>query len=250
MSESAALSRISVIVPTRNEAAGLAATLAAVRRERPYELIVVDGASEDETASIASAFATCVLSAPPGRGGQLNRGAAAATGDVLLFLHADTLLPPGAVRDVEAALSPPGVVAGAFLLGIDGDEASFRWIERLVACRSRRLSLPYGDQAIFLRRSTFEAVGGFPEQPVAEDLALMRRLRRRGRIAIVERAVRTSPRRWRAVGIWRATAVNLLSVLAYQLGVSPAWIHRWRQRVTGKSRGEAPASPTVSPSRS
>jgi rSAM/selenodomain-associated transferase 2 len=228
---------ISVIIPARDEASGLSDVLWHLTQQRPGEIIVVDGESRDGTGQIARPYADHVIVSPPGRGRQMNRGAAAARGEVLLFLHADTTLPDGFVEDVAAALRQPDVVAGAFLLGIDGDERAFRWIERLVRWRSRRWQRPYGDQALFMRAATFEAVGGYPDQPVMEDVALVRALRRRGRIAIVDKAVRTSARRWRATGLWRTTGINLFCAAAYGLGASAARIDRIRRRAFGR-RGD------------
>jgi len=184
------------------------------------ELIVVDGGSTDGTVEIARQFGAHVVHSAPGRGVQLNAGAGAASCPVLLFLHADTLLPPRFVEFVDGALKDNRVVAGAFRLGIDADSMSLRIVERCANLRSRWLGLPYGDQALFMRRQTFDEVGGFPELPMMEDYALVRRLKRAGRIAIVAESVTTSARRWESRGVWRTTLANQMCVLGYSLGIS------------------------------
>ena len=193
---------------------------------------------------IAAAHGAQVIAADPGRGRQLNAGASAASGDTLLFLHADTLLPSDAAAHVDAALSTSGAIAGAFRLKIDAPSASFRLIERAVNWRSLHLQLPYGDQAIFMRAATFREAGGFPDVPVMEDFALMRRFKRSGKIALADAAVLTSARRWLARGIWRTTLLNQACIAAFLCGISPHRIALWRNRVgTGARRRPVLATP-------
>jgi rSAM/selenodomain-associated transferase 2 len=216
---------ISVIVPALNEAERIVGTVESARAA--HELIVVDGASTDDTAAIARARGATVIPGPPGRARQMNLGAEHATGDTLLFLHADTCLPTGFDRHVHEVLAMPGVVAGAFPLYIGAPVWQLRWIERAIAWRSRLLQLPYGDQALFLPADTFRAIGGYRDIPLMEDVALVRALRARGRIGIAPVPVATSDRRWRRLGILRTTLLNLGLLAAYHAGVPPRHLARW-----------------------
>jgi rSAM/selenodomain-associated transferase 2 len=220
--------RLSVIIPTLDESAAIAALVRRVAAEPVHEILVADGGSQDGTPELARAAGARVLSAPRGRGTQQNAAAHAATGDTFLFLHADTDLPAGFPAQIERTLSQPGVAAGAFRFKLDADTPGMRMVERMVDLRCRFCSLPYGDQGIFLRRSTFEQAGGFPDAPLLEDYELIRRLRRQGRIALAEGAAITSARRWRKLGLVRATWSNNLCLLAYWLNVPAATIARWR----------------------
>jgi hypothetical protein len=217
---------ISIVIPTLNEAGQIATTLLSLAGSAA-EVIVADGGSGDETTAIARVHDAKVVDSMPGRARQLNAGAAAARGANLLFLHADTRLPADFERHVAETLSDPRVSAGAFRLGIDGPSRSFRLIERLVEWRSRFGQLPYGDQALFMHAERFRAVRGFPDLPIMEDVALVRRLRRYGRIAIVPAAVVTSARRWRERGVWRTTFINQACLWGYFLGVSPRRLAGW-----------------------
>ncbi len=226
--------RISVIIPALDECAVIANAIDRVREGEPWEIIVVDGHSLDATAAVAGAHGARVVTSEPGRGRQMNAGAAIATGDVLLFLHADTALPVGVTDHVARAMAGPapgarpGIIAGAFGLRIDAPHRSFRLIEAAVDRRSRWLGMPYGDQAIFLRAATFRAVGGYPETDAMEDFAMIRRLRKLGRIGIVPESVTTSARRWLSGGVWRTTLMNQVCVWAWLAGVSSSRIASWR----------------------
>jgi hypothetical protein len=221
---------ISMIVPAHNEAEEIGLTLTEARRGSDLEIIVVDGESDDGTPEIARAHGAKVFSCPPGRARQMNTGAVQASGDILLFLHADTRLPPGFGAKVRQALARPITVGGAFALRIDAPLRSLRLIEGLANWRSKRLKLPYGDQAIFLRTDVFWELGGFPDIPIMEDFELTRRMARRGEIVILPDSVLTSARRWKALGVWRTTLVNQIVIAAYSLGVSPYRIARWYRR--------------------
>jgi len=229
--------RISIIIPTLNEAANLPATLASTRDAADVEVIVVDGGSGDKTADVARSWGEEVLASGPGRARQMNVGAARATGELFLFLHGDTRLPGGFDHYVRTILARPGVVAGAFQLRIDGDLPGLRIMERLVHVRSRRLQFPYGDQGIFLRASLFREIGGFPDMPIMEDFELVRRLRRRGRIVIAPVPVLSSARRWESLGILRTTVINYAIPLAYYLGAPPSQLARWYHKEWGPQRG-------------
>jgi hypothetical protein len=144
-----------------------------------------------------------------------------------LFLHADSILPEDYAASVSAALGRPGVVAGAFELAIDAEGRPMRFVEAMINRRSRTRQQPYGDQALFMRRQAFMAVGGFPDMPLMEDYEIVRRLRRRGKIVTVPGPVTTSARRWIRHGILRTTLTNQFIIMAYHLGVSPERLARW-----------------------
>ena len=223
---------ISIIIPTLNEAESITATLKSAQAGADVEIIVVDGGSRDGTVQRARAFGVRLLSIAGGRAKQVNAGARAARGDVLLFLHADTCLPEGFDQHVSELLASPGTVAGAFALGIDGSESALRAIEKLANFRSRFFQMPYGDQAIFLRSALFSVLGGFPEMPIMEDYVFVRRIKRKGRIAIAPVAVNTSSRRWLRMGILKTTLINQVILLAYFLGVDNDRLARWYTKST------------------
>ncbi len=221
--------RLSVVVPTLDEAARIGARLDELAAMPGIdEIVVADGGSRDATIQVASARpGVRVLAAPRGRASQQNAGAAVARGDVLLFLHADVSLPAGARRHVEHALEDPSVVAGAFRTWTVPDAGPSRLapLLHLADLRSRTGGLPYGDQAIFVRADAFRRIGGFPDQPLMEDLELSRRLRRLGDIRIAPASVRVSGRRFLARPVLYTLAVNVFPAL-YALGVRPATLKR------------------------
>ncbi len=223
----ASLASVSVIIPALNESTNVSAAVMSAARALGAEVIVVDGGSEDGTPEVARSCGATVLTARRGRGRQMNVGAAAASGEALVFLHADTQLPWGYEACVQRALAEPGVVGGAFRFAIAGSGAGLRAIERLTDYRARRLQMPYGDQAIFLRRDTFCAMGGFAETPIMEDYEFVARLRRRGRIAILAAPALTSARRWDRLGVFRTTLINQVMILGHKAGVSPERLARW-----------------------
>jgi rSAM/selenodomain-associated transferase 2 len=218
--------RLSVIVPTLDEEATIASTLARARRPGDVELVVVDGGSRDETVHVARPLADRVLDAPRGRAAQMNAGAAAARGAVLLFLHADTRLPDDYPALVADALAPADVVGGRFDIRLDAPGLAYRVIERLIGLRSRLTGVATGDQAIFVRRDAFVRVGGYPAIPLMEDIALCRALKRAGRMAALRDVVVTSARRWQRDGLVRTVALMWTLRLAYYAGVSPARLAR------------------------
>jgi len=228
-------SDISIIIPTYNEANRLAALLPELLVIPGVEVLVVDGGSNDNTADTARALGIKVLESPPGKAVQMNTGAQAARGDILLFLHGDTRLAHGFVEQVRAALSRPGVAAGAFRLLIDGRGLGLRVIEWMANTRSKILQMPYGDQAIFVRTDIFTALGGFPALPIMEDFELVRRLKQKGRIKILPLAATTSPRRWEKLGLLQTTAINQLIIIGYLLGASPQKLAEWYRR--GEEKG-------------
>jgi uncharacterized protein len=210
---------ISVIIPAFNEELCLPATLQRVCRSGNAEIIVVDGGSADATKDVAEAYSVRVLEAQRGRAVQMNAGALPATGEILLFLHADTLLPDGWAESIRSCMNRDDRVGGAFALRIQGVSLGLRILEVLANFRSRCLGLPYGDQAIFVRAKVFRELGGFKNAPIMEDYEFMRRLRRRGVLCILSEAAITSGRRWAALGVWRTTVINQAVLLGYHLGV-------------------------------
>ncbi|MEM7627432.1 MAG: TIGR04283 family arsenosugar biosynthesis glycosyltransferase [Planctomycetota bacterium] len=222
---------LSVVIPAFNEASHLPATLSRLRAVggARIEIIVADGGSTDATVALARARGAVVVNAPRGRGPQMNAGAAVATGDTLLFLHADTLLPEVFVEQINTVLARPGTAAGAFRLRIDGDSWRYRLIEWAVQRRGVRRGLPYGDQGLFMSAATFRGVGGFPQWPLLEDVDLVRRLGRVGRVRLADASVVTSDRGWAGRGPWRTTLVNQTCLGAYRLGIDPHRIARWRR---------------------
>lgn len=214
--------RLSVIVPTLNEAALIGATLAALvpLRERGAEVIVVDGGSGDGTAALAARWTDLVVHSAPGRGVQLHCGALAASGEVLLFLHADTLLPAWADCLIESGLAHSRQRWGFFSIAIDGPSPMLPVIARFMNMRSRLTAIATGDQALFVRRSELLAVGGVPLLPLMEDVELTQRLRARSWPVMVEAKARTSGRRWIAGGVWRTVVLMWRLRFLYWMGVS------------------------------
>ncbi len=227
--------KISVIIPTLNEADNIAETLLSIGHENNIQVIVSDGGSRDNTVSIAKSLGAKVINVLPPRSKQMNRGAAEATGDVLLFLHADTRLPKNFARLVLRSLAQPGIAAGAFELRIDAPNPALRFIERMANWRSRCLRTPYGDQGIFMLSRVFHQTRGFPEFPIMEDFELIRRLRKKGGIITLSAPVLTSSRRWENFGILKTTLINQLIIIAYYLGISPDTIARVYRREKGMS---------------
>jgi rSAM/selenodomain-associated transferase 2 len=219
---------LSIIVPVLNEVAGIAASLRALAplREGGVDVIVVDGGSQDGTAARCHELADAVLDAPRGRARQMNAGAQAARGEVLLFLHADTRLPHGAVAAVLDGLRSSHRSWGRFDVAIDGRSGLFALISAMMNLRSRVSGIATGDQAIFVTRAAFDAAGGFPDQPLMEDIELSRRLRRTGRPLCLHEQVRTSGRRWEQHGVWRTVWLMWRLRLLYWLGVSAERLSR------------------------
>ncbi|MDX1433437.1 MAG: TIGR04283 family arsenosugar biosynthesis glycosyltransferase [Gammaproteobacteria bacterium] len=222
--------RLSVIIPALDDAEHLAATLdsvAALRRSG-HEVIVVDGGSRDATRAVARAGADRVLASPCGRARQMNAGAAAASGDALVFLHADTLLPEHAADTVLDALERR--CWGRFDVRLDARAPVFRIIESLMNLRSRMTGIATGDQCIFVERTAFRAVGGYPEIPLMEDVDLSRRLNTLGPPACVSARVVTSARRWRRHGILRTVFLMWRLRMQYALGADPRRLASFYER--------------------
>jgi rSAM/selenodomain-associated transferase 2 len=220
---------LSIVVPALNESANLARNLPRlVTREPDAEVVVVDGGSEDDSReTVARVPSVRWLVSDRGRARQMNAGARATRGDVLLFLHADTVLPEGAAAAIREALVDSAVVGGRFDVRLDSPRLLLAVVGRLMNQRSRLTGISTGDQAIFVRRTIFEAVGGFADIPLMEDLDFTRRLKRRGRIAALRLRVTTSARKWEREGVVRTILLMWTLRLLYALGVSPARLHRW-----------------------
>lgn len=220
--------RLSIVVPTLNEAVALPVLLADLDRlcAPGDEIVVVDGGSSDGTPAIAAALADRVLHAAPGRASQMNAGAADARGDVLWFLHADSRVPADTRNAIAMALGS-GAEWGRFDVRLSGTRPLLRVVETLMNVRSRASGIATGDQGIFVRRSAFAAVGGFPPIALMEDIALSRALKRRGRPHCVTRPrLLTSSRRWEQRGVWRTILLMWRLRLAYALGADPARLAR------------------------
>ncbi|MBN2242668.1 MAG: TIGR04283 family arsenosugar biosynthesis glycosyltransferase [Acidobacteria bacterium] len=218
---------VSVIIPTCNEAAAIGRTLRHLAWEPVSEIIVCDGGSADATGEIAAGAGAVVLKVPGGRARQQNEGAHLAKGDILLFLHADTLPPAGFGDIIREALDDPRTVAGAFRLRTDGAGIAMRLVEGLANFRSAFLQYPYGDQGLFMEKRVFDEEGGFSSLPIMEDFELVGRLRRRGRIATLEKAALTSARRWKRLGVLRTTLINRIMIAGFRCGIPAHRLERF-----------------------
>jgi rSAM/selenodomain-associated transferase 2 len=211
-----------IVMPVLNEAATLGARLRALQalRRRGARVVVVDGGSQDETLAIALEHADLALPAPRGRASQMNTGAAACPADVLLFLHADTVLPDNADTLVRRATLGP-FAWGRFDVCIDSPRRALRLVAAMMNLRSRWSGIATGDQAMFVRHDLFQRVGGFPELPLMEDIAICRRLKQHGRPACLRERVTTSARRWERQGVWRTIFLMWRLRAAYFFGADP-----------------------------
>lgn len=222
---------ISIILPVLNEHDSLDGAILALREcvsAGPVEIIVVDGDPHGTTINSITVEGVRTVAAEKGRARQMNCGAALASGSILLFLHADTRLPANAFSLIAEALGNTRFVAGAFALGFDTRRLIFRVAEQYVSLRTRLTKVPFGDQAIFIRRDYFERVGGYKELPIMEDVELMKRIRKRGDpICLIPEKVLTSPRRYEQEGILYCTLRNWMLQLLYASGVSPERLAGW-----------------------
>ncbi|MBI4695667.1 MAG: TIGR04283 family arsenosugar biosynthesis glycosyltransferase [Gammaproteobacteria bacterium] len=220
--------KLSIVVPILDEAAALPPLLAhlAPLQRQACEVILVDGGSTDGSAALARDSGFTVLDAPGGRARQMNAGADLAAGHILLFLHADTRLPPGALQEIDRAMSPPKQEWGRFDVRIEGSSRWLPVIAALMNLRSRLTGIATGDQAIFVRRDVFQQAGGYTEQPLVEDIALSRQIKGRARPVCLRECVTTSGRRWESRGVWRTILLMWTLRLRYWLGASPEALAR------------------------
>jgi len=221
--------RLAIVVPTLNEEAALRHLLPDALAVAT-EVVVSDGGSTDGTLGVARVLGARVVTGPPGRGGQLTRGAEATEAPLLLFLHADTRLPPDAAERMREAVAG-GAVGGGFLVRFDVERPALRLGERLINARTRLTRWPLGDQAQFVTREAFRALGGYRDWPILEDLDFARRLRRYGRTALIASPVTTAARRFEQQGIGRTLATNWLIWALYLCGVSPHRLARLYKQI-------------------
>lgn len=220
--------RFSIIIPVLNEETTLETQLTHLTKLCPphdCELLIVDGGSCDRTVSIAERYGR-IIYAPRGRAIQMNAGAAVANGDVLIFLHADTKLPADAFEAIEQACKSPQIVGGAFHLRFNCNHWSYQLVAFFTNLRSRLRTLFTGDQAYFIRATSFRAIGGYPEQPLMEDLEIISRLRRTGKVILLPQHVITSARRHERIGLLRSVLWMWYLRMLYQLGISPIQLQR------------------------
>lgn len=229
------MSSLTVIVPVLADAAAAARLLASLPPGDGLSVVLADGGDDPQLASLAAGRPdTRLVHSSPGRARQMNAGAAGATTDWLIFLHADSVMPAGWRDPIEAL--PDDVVAGWFRFELDDPAWQARLLEQLVALRVRLFRLPYGDQGLLVRREAFERIGGFAELPLLEDVEILPRLRRVGRLTPLPLPLRTSARRWRADGWVRRSLRNVAIILLYGIGVPPARLRNWYARPgTGRS---------------
>ena len=219
--------KVSIIVPTLNEELVLEKTLTQFQQLSPHELIVSDGGSDDDTRNIAGRFSHRVITGSAGRALQMNVGADEATGDILLFLHADSRIEPESYRKMLQCMQNPKWIGGAFTLCIESGKWSLKLIALLANIRSKYFGLAYGDQGFFVRKEVFKDMNGFSPLPICEDLDFYYRLRKKGPVILLKEKAHTSPRRWIKEGILFTTARNTLIAVLFGLGFSPHILTKW-----------------------
>lgn len=233
---------VSVVMPVLDDAELVGAAVTAALEAGALEVIAVDGGSRHATREAAETAGARVIESAPGRATQMNAGAAQARGDLLLFLHADTLLPCNAAGLTRTSLATPGVVAGAFGFAVCPTARHARLLTFAGRWRARLTNHPHGDQGLFLSARTFRDLGGYPAMPTMEDWELVARLKRLGRVAVLREAAVTSARAWEEHGVVRSTALNFCVIAAYRLGASPQRLARWRSRIAPATRARYDAT--------
>ncbi len=224
---------ISIVIPAINEEATIGNAIKKALTGKNVEVILADGGSDDHTRDISASMGAHVVTAQKGRAWQMNEGARAAAGDILLFLHSDSILPDDFDNGIRRALTDPRIAVGAFGLCFDADTPTMRAMALGANLRSRLLSLPYGDQALFVRRADFHEAGGFPQIPIMEDVAFVQSMKKRGRIAILTSRITTSSRRYQTMGPFRTWVINQVAMAGFFLGMPPeelAVLYRSREK--------------------
>ena len=219
--------KVSIIVPTLNEELVLENTLTHVQQLSPHELIVSDGGSNDYTYRIADRFSHRVITGSAGRALQMNAGANEATGDLLLFLHADSRIEPESYRKMLEYMKNPKWIGGAFTLCIESGKWSLKLIALLANIRSKYFGVAYGDQGFFVRKEVFKDMNGFSPIPICEDLDFYYRLRKKGSVILLKEKAHTSPRRWTNEGIFFTTVRNFIIAVLFGLGFPPHILTKW-----------------------
>ena len=219
--------KVSVIIPTFNESTVLGETLTRLQQHHPFETIIGDGGSGDDTIDIVRRYEVTVIQSSCGRATQMNAAAGEAKGDLLLFLHADSYVAPRGYQKMIETMTNGPYLGGAFSLQIDSPLPALKRISRWANWRSRYLNLVYGDQAIFVRREVFHQLKGFPLLPICEDLDFFRRLSKKGPVTLLKEKAFTSPRRWLAEGVGFTTLRNIAIASLFLIGFSPATLSRW-----------------------
>jgi rSAM/selenodomain-associated transferase 2 len=219
--------KISVIIPTLNEALILEKTIAEVGQHSPHEIIIADGGSDDDTLAIAEKLGVRIVTSPPGRALQMNTAAQSATGNVLFFLHADSRVDENSYQKMVAVMEQRNKVGGAFSLAIESKKPSLKIISAFATLRSKHLNLVYGDQAIFAQTSVFHEIGGFSALPICEDLEFYRRLMAKGPTVILKEKTFTSARRWVTEGIFFTSMRNSVIATLFLLGFPPKTLSKW-----------------------
>ena len=223
--------KVSIIVPTLNEELVLEKTLTQIRQLSPHEVIVSDGGSSDDTCHIAKKFSHCIIIGSAGRARQMNAAAEEATGDLLLFLHADNRLEPESYRKMLESMVGSKWIGGAFTLCIESDKWSMNLITLLANIRSRYFGLAYGDQGFFVRKEVFKNMEGFSLLPICEDLDFYRRLRKKGSVILLKEKAHTSPRRWIREGVIFTTARNIFIAILFGMGFPARTLTKWYQTI-------------------
>lgn len=226
--------KVSIIVPTLNEELALEKTLSQIQQLSPHEVIVSDGGSKDDTCKIATRLSQHVITSPSGRSLQMNAGADKATGDLLLFLHADNRLEPESYRKMLEAMENPKWIGGAFTLCIESASWSLKLITLLANIRSKYFGLAYGDQGFFVRKEIFKDMHGFTPIPICEDLDFYHRLRKKGSVILLKEKAHTSARRWMQEGIFFTTARNIIIAALFGFGFPPNTLTKWYPLIRGQ----------------
>ncbi len=221
---------VSVIIPTRNEEPWIAGAVASAFRAGASEVIVADGGSSDRTIAVAEKEGARVLRCAALRARQLNEAAKIAANESLIFLHADTRLPDGAATVVNASLTTEGFLFGGFRIGFVEHDRRLRTVAAMINLRTRLTGCPWGDQAQFIRRETFQRVGGFREIPLMEDYDLALRMKREGPTVVLPYRVATSGRRFLNKGVLRTAAINWSIIIRFRLGADPDELARWYRK--------------------